>query len=436
MMLLVLALAGAQETLTLEQAVARALTNYAAVEVSEQQTAAATAGIRLARTAYLPRADFFSQLNRGTRNNIFGLTLPTSMPAISGPPRPENDMASAWGSAVGIVVSWEPFDLGLRRANVAVAEASQRRAEAAVRRTRFEVAASAADAHLTVLAARETVRAARAAVERAQTLEQITAALVRAELRPGADLSRVQAERAAAEAQVVRAEQAVSAARALLARYAGTFDDVARLKDPPVEVAAAGEHPALAEQSAAIEEVKARQTALDKTYAPRFTLEGATFARGTGVNPDGTLRGGAHGLGPNIANYAAGLVVTFPAMARPEIQAQQSVEAARERAEAARLRQLKQDLASQKERAAGDLTAARQLAQLVPAQVSAAQAALSQAQARYKAGLSSVTEVADAQRLLAQAETELALARLAVWRALLHVATADGDLRPFLDAAR
>jgi outer membrane protein len=59
-----------------------------------------------------------------------------------------------------------------------------------------------------------------------------------------------------------------------------------------------------------------------------------------------------------------------------------------------------------------------------------------QATARYKAGLGTIVEVAEAQRLLAQAETDSALANLNVWRALLAVAASKGNLNEFLDQAR
>jgi hypothetical protein len=45
-------------------------------------------------------------------------------------------------------------------------------------------------------------------------------------------------------------------------------------------------------------------------------------------------------------------------------------------------------------------------------------------------------EVAEAQRLLLQAEIEDNLARLTVWRATLGQALAQGDLQPFLDLVR
>ncbi|MBI3693269.1 MAG: hypothetical protein HY238_00300, partial [Acidobacteria bacterium] len=48
----------AAQPLALEQAVNQALDKYPAVRVSLEQVSAAAAGIDLARTAYLPRADF------------------------------------------------------------------------------------------------------------------------------------------------------------------------------------------------------------------------------------------------------------------------------------------------------------------------------------------------------------------------------------------
>jgi hypothetical protein len=44
--------------------------------------------------------------------------------------------------------------------------------------------------------------------------------------------------------------------------------------------------------------------------------------------------------------------------------------------------------------------------------------------------------VADAQSLLAQAEAQDELARVAVWRALLDAAVAQGDMTPFLTILR
>jgi outer membrane protein len=72
------------------------------------------------------------------------------------------------------------------------------------------------------------------------------------------------------------------------------------------------------------------------------------------------------------------------------------------------------------------------VAEYTPVQLHAAQLTETQARARYQAGLGTIVEVADAQRLLVDADIEDALARLSVWRSLLHMAVAQGDLQPLL----
>ena len=79
---------------------------------------------------------------------------------------------------------------------------------------------------------------------------------------------------------------------------------------------------------------------------------------------------------------------------------------------------------------------ARKIAANTPVQLKAAQDAHAQARARYDAGLGTLTEVAEAQRLLAQAEIDDALARLAVWRTLAAASRVQGDLQPFLHLVR
>ena len=95
------------------------------------------------------------------------------------------------------------------------------------------------------------------------------------------------------------------------------------------------------------------------------------------------------------------------------------------------------DLRAQWNRALATLTGARNVALNTPIQVSAAKAAAQQATARYQAGLGNITDVAEAQRLQTQAEIDDALAHLNVWRALLAIATAAGDVQPFvIEASR
>jgi len=129
------------------------------------------------------------------------------------------------------------------------------------------------------------------------------------------------------------------------------------------------------------------------------------------------------------------MAVTFPLFDFASIRERKRIEAYNERAESAHYEQIIQDLNGQMEQARATLAAVRRVAQNTPIEVEAARASEQQANARYKAGLGNIVELAEAERILAQAEIDDALARLGVWRALLSVAVSAGDVQPFLTQA-
>jgi outer membrane protein TolC len=272
-------------------------------------------------------------------------------------------------------------------------------------------------------------------------IQEVVDALVKAELRPGVDSERARAEGVLAEAQLIEAEETIAVAQASLAQLLGVAPaDVEVHPGPLLQLPPEFEpgadrpenHPLAVEQRAAVAEVQAREKALERSYFPRFNLQAATYARGTGAHTDGTAGGALSGFGPDTANWAVGLTVTFPIMELPSLRAQRQIELHRERAEAARYQQVLQDLAGDLAKARARLEGARRVAQTTPVRLKAARAAEQQATARYKSGLATIVEVADTERLLAQAEIDDALAKLNVWRAQLELASASGDLSPFL----
>lgn len=426
----------------LREVVERAGRTNPGVQASMESAAAAAAGVALARTAIYPKGEALLQVNRATRNNVFGMLLPNRVIApISGPPLATNAGTNVWGTTTGFLVSWEPFDMGQRAAKVKAAGAERIRGEKAMLRERFEVEAAAADAYLSVVAADELVKSAKANVDRASALETVIKARVDSGLKPGADLERARAERALAEAQLIQAEQASRTTRAALVRIAGgDVADVAPVTGvppaPPGAMAiAAADHPALAEQRAAMDAAQARKKEADIAWRPKFEFQSAMYARGTGARGDGSTGGAGSGLGPNIYNWGAGFNVSFPFLDLPANRAQREIEAHRAAAAEARLRKAQQELKADVLAATAALEAAVRLSRITPVQLQAARAAHEQARARYQSGLTGVTEVAETQRLLAQAEVDDGLARLNVWRAQLAVATAGGDLTAFLEAA-
>ena len=131
---------------------------------------------------------------------------------------------------------------------------------------------------------------------------------------------------------------------------------------------------------------------------------------------------------------AIGFSIAFPVMDYASLRARKQAEAARSQTETARLDLHRTALNAEMEKAAARRNAARRIAETTPVQLEAARAAQTQATARYRAGLATLADVADAERLLTQSEIDDSLARLGVWRAMLAVAVAEGDLDSFLKA--
>jgi len=399
----------------------------------------------LAKTAYLPRLGLRLGVNRATRNNVFGLIFPNGMiPGISGPVQDESTITSTFGSSAGVLFSYEPFDFGLRQANVRVAEALKARAEAGREVTQYEVSLAAADAYLQAIASRRAVGAAEATVERMRVFEESVGVLVENELRPGADSSRARAELARARSEMILAEQEAQQSLATLAEWLGLAGETVEINsaslasEPPAaapEAVSLEAHPLTAAQQAEIGITEARRAALEKEWRPTFQLQSAVFGRGTGARIDGTFQGGGNGLAPSEGNWAVGFNMDFELFDYKANRVKRRIETHNLEREQARKDIVVQELRGEVARARIAVDAARKIAENTPIELEAARTLEGQAQARYKAELGTVVEVAEAQRLLRQAEVDDALARIGVWRALIALAAAQGEINEMLTAA-
>lgn len=425
--------------LTFEQALAYAAEHAPAIREAMARADAAGADVSLARSAYLPHLDAVWQASRATANNVFGQVLPQSIiPAMSGPVLADATTGSVWGSATGALFSWEVADFGQRRASVSAAHAAVREREAVQALTVLDIQATVASAFLDVVAAEQAEAAAQADLQRREVLARVTATLVENQLRPGVERSRADAERAAARTRVALAHQAVTLALIALGRVLGLDGDVpdvdaASLAPPPSGGTVSGpadtDHPAIQVAAAGVALAKAREDVVRHMDRPRLLFQSALFARGTGANPDG--RFDATGLWLERANWASGVQFVLPNLfAASAVKARRASASALTKAEDARAQQAR--LAVQATRRSADalVDAARQIASNTPEQLDAARRGESQARARYDAGLTGITEVAEAQSLLAAAEYQDALARIGIWRAFLARAVATGDLSP------
>lgn len=429
---------------TLQQAVQYATDHYPAVQAAIERYSAAKTGVGLAKTNYLPHLDSVWQGDRGSRESVLGVLLPQTPNILTGTQGTVTPHAYRpfWTSGAGVLLSWEPYDFGYRSAQVRSAQSTANRVNAQVQVTLLDVQAAAADAALTVLATEQSVHATQADVDRRTVFARSVHALVDAKLRPGADASRADAELAAARTQMILAQENADLAKVRFAELlglAGSNVDVElgpflgippdkTWADTPLE-----NHPAAVEQQGRIQEAKARIKVLNHAFYPHFTTEALISARGSGQDSKGDVQQWPAGLGFDVYNWEAGLTASLDLTSIVPIRQRKQIEAANRRNEQARYAQTMQALTERQQRALAQLAGARRVAENTPTELKASQDAEAQARARFQAGLATLVDVAEAQRLLVTAEIDDSLARLSIWRALERLSAAQGSLQPFLD---
>ncbi len=428
-------------TYTLEQAVADALANHPRLRASAAEESASEARVDEAKTGRLPDVGVSAQLNRSTGNTVPGTFFSAAgFVPISGPTRGKSLDEGVWQTGASLWATWDVLSLARQAAAVDVAIAGRSEAAAATSARRLDIAYRAADAYVVLLEAQEAVRAARVNVERARVLVGMTKPLVDQALRPGADQARAEAELASAQTTLARAEQSQEVRAAQLAEAVGNtalhvtaapsgllgpVDGIAaRASASPT--APSTLHPDIVQSNAAVTRATEATRLVDVEFLPRLDLVAALWTRGSGY-----FQSPASGLVPDIANWAAGATLTWSFLDIPTIRARARVASATRDLAVARRDETVLSIAGQLATSTAVLRGALAVARQTPATLAAARTAEQQATARFKTGLAPVVDVADADRVLSQAEIDDAVARLEVRRALLLLARASGDLQPF-----
>jgi outer membrane protein TolC len=430
--------------LSLTSAIQMAEAKYPAIRAAEAQRESAHSAIGVARAAYLPRADMLWQGNRATTNKPNIAPMPQGVVPIPDTPARPTTGQSDWNSLTGVQFAWQPFDFGVRAAQVRVAQSGFESAKQAADLTRLDVEFAAAEAFIDLVAARRQVAVQQAYLQRMEAFAKAVHVLVDNTLRPGADASQSDAQLAMSRTQLIQAQTLESVRLDTLANLLQipssqiAIDDQAIIATAPPDILAdepIDAHPAIQQQTALVTQQTELVHQLNRSWAPVFTLYGSVAGLGAGLSSTSSaplFQGGSAGLAPDTYNWMTALQVTFPALQIFTLRQQKKVqEAQASSAEATRQRMIG-DLSAEVKEARAMLNGARLVAQNTPVELAAARLSDQQQQARYQAGLATVIEVTAAKAALAQAEGDDALARLNVWRGLAGVAAAQGNLQPFL----
>lgn len=431
---------------TVQEAVDYALAHYPAVQAALDQYNAARAGVGLARTNYLPDLDGVWQVDRGSRESVLGVLLPQSPNILTGTQGSVTAHSNRpfWTSGAGVLLSWEPFDFGYRRAELRSAVATEQRTQQQVTLTRLGVASAVAEASLALLADEQRVAVSQADLDQRQVFARQVHALVDARLRPGADASRADAEVAAARTRLILAQKDAQVGSIALAQVLGLADTSVTilpgpfLQTPPDQswvAPPASRTPAALVQQGRVAEEKAKIRVLNHAWYPHLGTEALLSGRGSQEESSGADGPASAGLTFSAWNWEAGVTAQMDLTGFFAIHERKKVEVANWRQQQQLYTQTLQAVTAQQQTALADLDGARRVALNTPVELDASRQGEQQATARFRAGLATSVDVAAAQDLLAQAEMDDSLARISIWRALVELASANGDLTPFLTMA-
>ncbi len=421
----------ATRTLTMSEAVAYAHGHQPAIRAALARVSARMAEASVPTSQWQPSLGVTAQVFGMTANNTTGTYAAPSfidVPRIGGTKATSTGSFSPYASTfVGVGLLQEVFDFGRIGAQRAVADAQveveRRRADT----DRLDIDFGVEEAFFAVFAAKAIVKASDDAYERARVHRDLARAGVSSGLRPPIELTRAEANLARFDVGRVRASGGLAVSQSALAAAIGAPDpavDVAGGAPQPSEMPALPEalalaqarDPGLAEAIAQLKMSEEHTRAVGAELRPDLSLTATLSGRAGGAPPtSGDLPAG-DGLLPRVPNWDVGLLLSWPifdgTIAARRDAAQASEEVRRDEIDVTR----EQESADVRKTYVQVQVARTALVALDNAVV-AARANYDQADARFRAGLGSAVELADAEAVRTDAEIQLALGQFELARA-------------------
>ena len=436
-----LVVAPARASMTLAEALAHARDHQPLIRSALARLRVRQSEARIPRAAWLPQIGATAQVLVGTANNTTAsyLTVPeVDLPRIGGTRSSTGvNMTPSASTLVAVGIGQEIWDFGKLAAQTAAADALADESRADVRAVELDVALSVEESFDSVLAARGILGASEDAFKRSTAHRDFAQAGVKSGLRPPVDLTRAEADLALADVRRIRAANGVVAARSALAAAIGSdalqIDAAAAARegatgspglDEALEVAR-HKNPALLAGLAQIRAQEATSRAIGREMLPNLFGMGTLSARAGGAAPSSGDVPVGQGWLPDVLNWHVGIVMQWNAF-DATVLARRDVSRAREEQRRADLATTTSQVLLTVQRAYLDLQAAQDVIPGLAQSASAAQANQAQADARFRAGLGTVVELADAEALLVGAQLELAVGRFAADRARAQLGRAIG----------
>jgi len=434
---------GPARAITLEEAVTYAQAHQPSLKAALDRVKVAEAEAQVPRASWLPRVAAVAEVLEGTANNTTGLTIANqdvALPRIGGTRIVDTGTWSPSPSTLGAIsASQELFDFGRIAAQSAATDANvvseRHRAEA----ERLAIALVVKESYFAVQGAKAVLRAAQDGYERTRVHRDLAEAGVRSGLFAPIERTRAEADLARFDVNRMRAEGGVASAQVVLAAAVGVADrmlDAAEALSPVPPVPsleqamtdAAARDPVLQEARARLATQQAITRAIGAEMRPDILLTGTFSGRAGGATPNAGPSAIGGGWLPDVPNWDAGLILRWPLL-DGIVAARQQASSARERALVSDLEAVVQQEVAAIQRAYVGAAVARASLSSLARSVDAAKENYAQAEARFKAGLGTALELADAEYLRTDAEIQLAGGQfeLSRARAVLGKLLAEGS---------
>jgi outer membrane protein len=429
--------------ITLADALAYARSHQPAVLASLARIETEKANAEVPRAQYYPLLGLTAQLLEGTTNNTTASYLGDAfvdLPRIGGTPSTGGDASwKPYASTLAAAgLSQEIFDFGRIAAESAAADARVTIAARAADAQRLDIELNVEEAFFAVHAARSILQASEDAYQRSLVHRNYAGAGVKSGLRSPIELTRAEADLSRFDTARIRARGGLSAAQAVLAAAVGSPDLVLDAADeapgslalPALAEAirlASERDPRLQEALAQLRQQELETRAVGALARPDVRLSATLSGRAGGAAPSSGEAVSGSGFLPNVPNWDGALVLSWP-LFDPTINARQRASGVAEAVRRSEIDLVRQQVVAAVEQAYLGVVVAREALPSLQRAVEAARANYAQADARFKAGLGTSVELADAEALRTDADIRLAIGvfDLAKARASFGRAIAEG----------
>jgi outer membrane protein len=414
---------------TLPDALAYAHQHQPAIRASLARVALSIQEAKVPTAQWLPSVGATAQLLGGTENNTSASYFTSSVvdiPRVGGTSAVLHGTLKPYPSTfVGAGIQQEVFDFGRISAQRAALDAlvDVQKNQASV--MRLDVDLSVEESFFAVFAAKGVLKASEDAYTRSKAHRDFAKAGVDSGLRSPIELTRAESVLARFDIGRIRARGGLATAQSVLGASMGA---------PEAGVDVAGEAPTPAEMPSLADAMRlaaTRDPRIRQALAQLKADEEKTRAIGAELRPDvsasGTFSGRAGGAPtaagtvtddgwlPYLPNWDVGLVLSWPIF-DGVVLARRDASRASEQVRREELDLVREQQVSAIEQAYVAFDVARNALPGLEQAVTAAHANYDQADARFRAGLGTAVELADAEDLRASAEIDLAIGRFDVAR--------------------